>query len=166
MFSINSCNNSLENYFMEGKTIMGHKCILNLYNQLLSTNCKWIWFLIIKRIKSSRNCFCCTSSFLKGFFHKKTRYGIRTNIWSFFGRLSFISFQRTIKFFFKFLKILRWFELACFLNAIMWLNESYMINPFLACVFGFLFNIGLLWQRIHCIIWRAITLTSLVSLTK
>jgi hypothetical protein len=50
---------------------MGHKCILNLYNQLLSTNCKWIWFLIIKRIKSSRNCFCCTSSFLKGFFHKK-----------------------------------------------------------------------------------------------
>ncbi len=47
---------------------MGHKCILNLFNQLLSTNCKRKWFSIIKRVKSSKICFCDTSSFLKGPF--------------------------------------------------------------------------------------------------
>ncbi len=33
---------------------------------------------------------------------KKTRYGVRRNIWSLFGRLSFLFPQRTIHFFFKF----------------------------------------------------------------
>ncbi len=40
VFSTNVGNNSLENHFLEGKKIMGHKCILNIFNQLLSTNCK------------------------------------------------------------------------------------------------------------------------------
>jgi len=53
-----------------------------------------------------------------------------------------------------------------FFNAAMRLDELYMINPFLACVFEFTFNIGSLWQRIHHIIWRAIALTSLLSLTQ
>jgi hypothetical protein len=41
----------------------------------------------------------------------------------------------------------------------------YMINPFLAWVFGFA-NIWLLWQRIQCIIWGVVTLTYLLSLTQ
>ncbi len=56
---------------MEGKTIMGHKCILNLFNQLSFTNCKGRWFLTIKIVKSSKIYFCCTLSFLKGFFAAK-----------------------------------------------------------------------------------------------
>jgi hypothetical protein len=56
---------------LEGKTIRGPKCILNLFNQLLSTNCKGRWFLTIKKLKSSKNCFGCTSSFLKGSFVTK-----------------------------------------------------------------------------------------------
>jgi hypothetical protein len=51
---------------MEGKTIFGHKCILNFFNQLLSTNWKGIWFLTIKRPKFSKKTFCSTSFFLKG----------------------------------------------------------------------------------------------------
>jgi len=50
---------------------MGHKCILNLFNQLLFTNYKGRWFSIIKRVKSSNFCFCDTSSFLKGSFATK-----------------------------------------------------------------------------------------------
>jgi hypothetical protein len=42
----------------------------------------------------------------------------------------------------------------------------YVINLFLACVFGFTFNIGLLWQRIQHIVWGIVTLTSLLSLTQ
>jgi hypothetical protein len=63
VFSTNLGSNSLENYVLEGKTILGHKCILNIFNQLLSTNCKGKWILRIKRIKSSKNCFFYTSSF-------------------------------------------------------------------------------------------------------
>jgi hypothetical protein len=33
---------------MEGKTIMGHKCILNLFKQLSFTNYKGRWFLQLK----------------------------------------------------------------------------------------------------------------------
>jgi len=44
--------NSLKNYFMKGKKI-GHKCILNLFNQPFSTNYKGRWFLIIRKPKSS-----------------------------------------------------------------------------------------------------------------
>jgi hypothetical protein len=61
------------NFFLklERKTICGHKCILNIFNQLLPTNCKGRWFFTIKIIKSFKNCFCYTSFFLKGFFATK-----------------------------------------------------------------------------------------------
>jgi hypothetical protein len=63
---------------LEGKIILGHKCILNLFNQLLSTNYKGRWFFTIKIIKSLKNYFYYTSYFLKGsFVIKKTRYGIK-----------------------------------------------------------------------------------------
>jgi hypothetical protein len=64
-------NNSLKKILLEGKTILRHKCILNLFNQLISTNCKGRWFFTIKRIKSFKNCFCYTSFFLKGYFATK-----------------------------------------------------------------------------------------------
>jgi hypothetical protein len=71
VFSTNPGINSLKIYFLEVKTIIGHKCILNIFNQLLSTNYKRRWFLTIKRVKFSRNCFCYTSLFLKGSFAVK-----------------------------------------------------------------------------------------------
>jgi hypothetical protein len=49
-----------------------------------------------------------------------------------------------------------------FLQCNMSLDELYMINPFLACVFGF--NLGLLWQRMHRIVWGVVALISLLSL--
>jgi hypothetical protein len=82
------------------------------------------------------------------------------------GCLSF-SLKGILNYFSTLKNILRWYELTCFFDATyMPLNELYMINPFLACVFGFTFNIGLLWQRIHHIVWGAIALTSLLSLTQ
>jgi hypothetical protein len=71
VFSTNLGNNSLENCIMEGKTFIRQKCILNLFNQLFSTNCIRRWFLTIKEVKSSKSYFCCTSYFLKGFFVTK-----------------------------------------------------------------------------------------------
>jgi hypothetical protein len=56
---------------LEGKTIWGYKCILNVFNQLLSTNCKRRWFSTIKRVKSSKICFCYISPFFKVFFATK-----------------------------------------------------------------------------------------------
>jgi len=61
VFPINLDNNSIENCFLERKTIIGHKCILNILNQLLFKKFKGIWFLTIKRPKSSKKCFSCTS---------------------------------------------------------------------------------------------------------
>ncbi len=66
IFFTNPSNNSWGNHFLEGKTILGHNYKLNVLKQILSTNYKGKWFLIMKIFKSSRNCFCCRSSFLKG----------------------------------------------------------------------------------------------------
>jgi hypothetical protein len=55
----------MEKINLEGKIVLGHKCILNVFNQTLSMNCKGKWFLTMKSFKSFRNCFCCKSSFLK-----------------------------------------------------------------------------------------------------
>jgi len=83
--------NSWKKYFLEGKTIFGHKCILNRFIQILCTNYQKRWFFTIKRPKSSKNYFCCRSSFLKGSFATKNWIWIYINhIWSFFWRLSFI----------------------------------------------------------------------------
>ncbi len=46
--------------------------------------------------------------FLEMFFlSRKTRYGGRRNVWSLLQKLSFIFFQKTINFFFKFFKNIR-----------------------------------------------------------
>ncbi len=102
VFSTNLDNNSLKNRFLE-RTILGHKCILNLFNQVLSTNYKGRWFLTIKRPKFFKNFFCYTSIFLERFFSQKTiGFEIRRNISSLFRKLFFIfNFQRTMNFFFK-----------------------------------------------------------------
>jgi hypothetical protein len=65
-FPIKPINNSWKNYVLEGKKSLGHKWILNCFNQILSTTCKQRWFLILKNPRSSKNCFGCGSSFLKG----------------------------------------------------------------------------------------------------
>ncbi len=146
VFSTNLSNNSLEKKNLEGKIIMGHKCILNLFNQLLSTNCKGRWFLTIKRIKSSRNCFCYTPFFLKGSFTiKKLDMELEETFGFFLEDCLSSSLKRQLISFSNFFKILGWSKLTCFLNATMPLDELHMINPFLTCVFGFIFNIGLLW---------------------
>jgi hypothetical protein len=58
------------------------------------------------------------------------------------------SFKGQLNSFFTFKKILEWSKLACFLNVDMQLVVLNMINHFLVWVFGFIFNIGLLWQKI------------------
>jgi len=85
---------------MEGKTIFGHKCILNPFNKLLFTNCKRRWFMTIKTPKSSNFCFYGTSSFLKGFL-VKINMELKEIFFSLFERFFFFFLQRTIHFFFK-----------------------------------------------------------------
>jgi hypothetical protein len=71
VFSTKLGNNSWENYFLEGKRNLGHKCMLHFFNQILCTNYKGSWFLIIQCSRSSKSYFCYKSSFLKGFFVTK-----------------------------------------------------------------------------------------------
>jgi hypothetical protein len=71
VLSTNPSSNSWENCFRERKTILGHKYILYLFNQLFSTNYKKRWFLMVKRLKSSKNYFWYKILFLERFFCKK-----------------------------------------------------------------------------------------------
>jgi len=68
---IKPVSNWWKNYVLERKKSLGYKCILNCFNQILSTTCKQRWFLIIKNPRSSKNCFGCGSSFLKDYFATK-----------------------------------------------------------------------------------------------
>jgi hypothetical protein len=106
-----------------------HKCILNLFNQLLFTNCKRRWFLTIKRPKSFKNCFCYS------FVAKKLEMELE-EMFGFFleGCLSF-SLRGQLTSSSTFLKLLQWFELTCFFNTFITLVVLYIINPFLAWVF-------------------------------
>ncbi len=61
--------------------------------------------------------------------------------------------------------ISEWSELICFFNVAMPLVVLDIIIHFLAWVFG-VANIGLLWQRIQCIIWAVVTFISLLLLTQ
>ncbi len=132
VFSTNLGRKSLENCFLKGKTILKHKCIVNLFNQLLFTNCKKRWFLIIKRPKSSKNCFCYTSLFLTGSFAtKKLNMELEKMFGLFLKGFFSSSFKGQLTFFSNFFKILELFELTCFLNAYT-INCIYMTNLFLA----------------------------------
>ncbi len=160
-------NNSWIYLFLNGNTIPGHKCILNLFNQLLSTNYKRRWFLKIKNPESSNFCFYFILSFLKRFLcNKKIGYGTRKHISSLFRRLPFIFLQRIIHFFSKKFKILLWSKFTCFPNVAIPLIVLYIINLLIAWVFGFEFKTRLLWWKIQCMTWRIVTSTSLLSLTQ
>lgn len=63
VFSTNLSNISLECCFLEGKITWGHRCKTKCLNQTLSTNYKGSWFFTIKRFKSCKKYFCCSSSF-------------------------------------------------------------------------------------------------------
>ncbi len=72
LFSFAKSNKtSCENNFLEGNTILENKCSATHFNHVLPTN--WIgrWLLTTKKPMSCRNCFCCTTSFLKGSFAPK-----------------------------------------------------------------------------------------------
>ncbi len=71
VFSTNLKNISCENYLLEGKTNLGHKCKHKHFIQWLSTNCMGKWFLIINKPIFSRNIFCCIWSFWKGYLVAK-----------------------------------------------------------------------------------------------
>jgi hypothetical protein len=102
LFPHNLGNNLLEFIFMETKKNLGHKCILNLFNQLNSTNCKRRWFLTIKKLKFYRNFVMLHIIFLKRFFSsKEITYEVIRNVWSFYGKFFFILLQRPIDFVFK-----------------------------------------------------------------
>jgi hypothetical protein len=63
-------NTSCEKNFYWRNITLGHKCIIRQFNHVLFTN--WIgkWFLTTKRLRSCKNCLCCTS-FFKGSFRPK-----------------------------------------------------------------------------------------------
>ena len=107
-----------------------------------------------------------TSSFLKGFFVAKK---LDVELEEMFGLFmeGFLSscLKGQLIFSSNLFTILEWCELTCFFNVVMPLVVLYMTNPFLGWGFG-ITNIGLLWQRIQCIIWGIVTLTSLLSLTQ
>jgi hypothetical protein len=42
---------------LKRKTILGHKCILNHFNEILSTNYKGRWFLTLKGLDPSKMVF-------------------------------------------------------------------------------------------------------------
>jgi hypothetical protein len=105
---------------------------------LLSTNFKGRWFLTIKRVKSSINCFCYTSFFLKGYFATKK---LDVELEETFGLFLEIIFHFPSKeFFFQLKNILRWSKLRCFFNEVMPFIALYIINPFLANTCGKEYN--------------------------
>jgi len=67
-FFIKPSNNSRKFCFLEGKINLWHKCILNHFNKILSTNCKGRWFFTIRTPKAFKNFFYCRS-FLKTRFY-------------------------------------------------------------------------------------------------
>jgi hypothetical protein len=106
---------------------------------LFSTNCKGRWFLTIKRVKSFKFLFCYTSFFLRGYFvAKKLNMELEETFDIFLGGYFSFSFKGYI-YFLNLKNILGWYELTCFLNVIMPLDELSMINPFLTCVFGLIY---------------------------
>jgi hypothetical protein len=101
VFPIKLGNNSWKSYFLEGKTCVGHKCIFNHFNQIISTNCKGLWFLTITSHRSSNNVFV-TIIFLERFLCSKKMDMELVDIFDLlFCILSFIFPQRIILFFFK-----------------------------------------------------------------
>ncbi len=57
IFSTNSRNIFCENYFLEGKTSLGHKYKHICFIHMLSTNCMGRWFLIVNKFISLRRNF-------------------------------------------------------------------------------------------------------------
>jgi len=74
VFSTNLGKISWEFFFLRGKTIQGHKCKTKHLNETHIRNSNDNWFFIIRRPKSCKNYFCCSSSFLKGFLTTKNLY--------------------------------------------------------------------------------------------
>ncbi len=90
----------MKKIFLERKTNLGHKCILNHFNQILSTNCKKKWFLIIKSPRSSKNYFCYKSSFSKRSFIAKKLDMELIDIFGFFFKGCLSSFLKGLFIFF------------------------------------------------------------------
>jgi hypothetical protein len=65
VFFIKLSNMSWENCLLERKTIWRHECKTKCLNQTLPTSLKGMWFSIIKRSRSYKKSFCCTSFFWK-----------------------------------------------------------------------------------------------------
>jgi hypothetical protein len=66
------------------KQNLGHKCILSLFNQLLSTNCKGRWFLTIKRPKSFKKKFLLHILFVERFSYRKKKKMELEKVFGFF----------------------------------------------------------------------------------
>jgi hypothetical protein len=65
IFSTKLGNISWDIIFLKRKTTQGHKCKTKCLNQTFFTNYDGNWFFTIKRLRSCKNYFCCTSFFLK-----------------------------------------------------------------------------------------------------
>jgi hypothetical protein len=124
-------------------------------------------FFTIKRPRSSKNSFFCTSIFLKGSSTtKKIGDRISKQICHLLYWLSFLfSCQQIVHFLFKHLAIWPWFASTCFFKDVIPLVLHNEINHFLNYVFGFVAFTGLLWQSIQHIICGFPISTFVLSLT-
>ncbi len=64
-------NMSCENYFLEWKLTFEHRCKTKHFSHILSTNNIGKLFFTTKSWRTSKNCICYTSSFLKRSFTSK-----------------------------------------------------------------------------------------------
>ncbi len=67
IFFTNLGNISLKHCFLEENITQGHRCKIKCLNQTFSTNYNGNWSFTIRRPRSCKKSFCCSSSFFKGF---------------------------------------------------------------------------------------------------
>jgi hypothetical protein len=78
----------------------------------------WQVFFTIKRPKSCKIVFCCTSSFLKGFFAKQKSEIFLPNLLGLFFRLPLNNFFRLLTSSSKTFTIMAWFVFTCLLKIV------------------------------------------------
>jgi len=116
VFPTNLGNIYYENYLLERKTNLGHKCKHKHFIQRLSTNCMGKLFFILNKPIFSRNIFYYIWSFWKGYLVAKK--------WQFHNYMYMINN----------FAIIEWFAFTCFFNAVIPFVVLYMIRCFFAWI--------------------------------
>ncbi len=147
VFSTNLRIISSENYFMEGKTNLEHKCKHKCFIHKLSTNCMGRWFLTINMLISSifKLLFLHMIFLERIFGNKNIDHCIAKWIWSFLvSCLSTSPFKELLIYSLNIFAIIEWFAFTCFFNVVIPIIVMYKIRPFFAWVLELENKIGLM----------------------